>query len=194
LLLAKFHWILYLFGAFLLLTGIKMMLAAGKEPDLEANPALRWMRGHLRMTDGYHGNDLSVMRDGKRWYTPLFVVIMMVAITDVIFAVDSIPAIFAITDDPFIVLTSNVFAVLGLRAMFFLLQGMAARFHLLPYGLALVLMFIGGKMLLVDVYKIPVLWALVVVALIIGATVALSLLRPQPAVDADGAEDARIEP
>ena len=184
LLLAKFHWILYLFGAFLLLTGIKMMMAAGKEPDLEANPALRWMRGHLRMTDDYHGNALSVLRDGKRWYTPLFVVIMMVAITDVIFAVDSIPAIFAITDDPFIVLTSNVFAVLGLRAMFFLLQGMAERFHLLPYGLALVLMFIGGKMLLVDVYKIPVLWALVVVAAIIGTTVALSLLRPLPAVDA----------
>ena len=181
LLLARFHWILYLFGAFLLLTGIKMMLAAGQAPNLEANPALRWMRSHLRVTDGYHGNDISLLRDGKRWYTPLFVVIVMVAITDVIFAVDSIPAIFAITEDPFIVLTSNVFAVLGLRAMFFLLQGMAARFHLLPYGLALVLMFIGGKMLLVDVYKIPVLWALLVVATIIGMTVALSLLRPASA-------------
>ncbi len=191
LLLARFHWILYLFGAFLLLTGIKMMLAAGKEPDLEANPALRWMRGHLRMTDGYHGNHISVLRDGKRWYTPLFVVIVLIGVTDVIFAVDSIPAIFAITNDPFIVLTSNVFAVLGLRAMFFLLQGMAARFHLLPYGLALVLMFIGGKMLLVDVYKVPVLWALLVVATIIGATVALSLLRPAP----DGHdEDANLRP
>jgi tellurite resistance protein TerC len=188
LLLAKFHWILYLFGAFLLLTGIKMMLAASKEPDLEANPALRWMRGHLRVTDGYHGNDLSFLRDGKRWYTPLFVVIMMIAITDVIFAVDSIPAIFAITEDPFIVLTSNVFAVLGLRAMFFLLQGMASRFHLLPYGLALVLMFIGGKMLVIDVYKIPVLWALLVVALIIGTTVLLSLLLPQPAKHAKDAD------
>ncbi len=181
LLLAKFHWILYLFGAFLLLTGIKMMLAAGKEPDLEANPALQWMRGHLRMTADYHGDDVSVLRDGKRWYTPLFVVIVMIAITDVIFAVDSIPAIFAITEDPFIVLTSNVFAVLGLRAMFFLLQGMADRFHLLPYGLALVLMFIGAKMLLIDVYKIPVLYALLMVALIIGTTVVLSLLLPQPA-------------
>ncbi|QDA57338.1 TerC family protein [Thermomonas aquatica] len=178
LLLAKFHWILYLFGAFLLLTGIKMALAAGKEPDLEANPALRWMRGHLKLTDGYHGNAFRVLRDGARWYTPLFVVVALVAVTDVIFAVDSIPAIFAITDDPFIVLTSNVFAVLGLRAMFFLLQGMADRFHLLPYGLALVLVFIGAKMLLVDVYKIPVLVALGVVAAIIGATVALSLLRP----------------
>lgn len=180
LLLAKFHWILYLFGAFLLLTGIKMALAAGKEPDLEANPALRWMRSHLKLTDGYHGNAFSVPRDGARWYTPLFVVVVLVAVTDVIFAVDSIPAIFAITDDPFIVLTSNVFAVLGLRAMFFLLQGMADRFHLLPYGLALVLAFIGVKMLLVDVYKIPVLASLGVVAAIIGATVALSLLRPRP--------------
>jgi tellurite resistance protein TerC len=179
LLLAKFHWILYLFGAFLLLTGIKMALAAGKEPDLEANPALRWMRGHLKLTDGYHGNAFSVLRDGTRWYTPLFAVVVVVAVTDVIFAVDSIPAIFAITDDPFIVLTSNVFAVLGLRAMFFLLQGMADRFHLLPYGLALVLAFIGAKMLLVDVYKIPVLASLGVVAAIIGATVVLSLLRPR---------------
>ena len=178
LLLARFHWILYLFGAFLLFTGIKMALAAGKEPDLEANPALRWMRSHLRLTDDYHGNAFRIVRDGVRWFTPLFVVVMLIAVTDVIFAVDSIPAIFAITDDPFIVLTSNVFAVLGLRAMFFLLQGMADRFHLLPYGLAMVLVFIGAKMLLVDVYKIPVLAALAVVALIIGATVVLSLLRP----------------
>jgi len=179
LLLARFHWILYLFGAFLLFTGIKMALAAGKEPNLEANPALRWMRGHLRLTDDYHGNAFRIARDGARWFTPLFVVVILVAVTDVIFAVDSIPAIFAITDDPFIVLTSNVFAVLGLRAMFFLLQGMADRFHLLPYGLAMVLVFIGAKMLLVDVYKIPVLAALAVVAVIIGATVVLSLLRPQ---------------
>ena len=163
----------------LLFTGIKMALAAGKEPDLEANPALRWMRSHLRLTDGYHGNAFRVVRDGARWFTPLFVVVILVAVTDVIFAVDSIPAIFAITDDPFIVLTSNVFAVLGLRAMFFLLQGMADRFHLLPYGLALVLMFIGAKMLLIDVYKIPITLSLGVVVATIGATIALSLLRPQ---------------
>jgi tellurite resistance protein TerC len=178
LLLARFHWILYVFGAFLVFTGIKMFLAAGKAPDLEANPALRWMRGHLRVTPGYHERALTVLRDGVRWYTPLFVVTALVAVTDVIFAVDSIPAIFAITDDPFIVLTSNVFAVLGLRAMFFLLQGMADRFHLLPYGLALVLAFIGAKMLLVDLYKIPVFASLGVVAAIIAATVVLSLLRP----------------
>lgn len=177
-LLAKFHWILYVFGAFLLLTGIKMLIAAGKAPDLEKNPVLRWMRGHLPLTDGYRGHAYVVREDGVRRYTPLFVVLVLIGVTDVIFAVDSIPAIFAITDDPFIVLTSNVFAVLGLRAMFFLLAGMADRFHLLPYGLAAVLMFIGVKMLLIDVYKIPVLASLAVVALTIGATVVLSLLRP----------------
>ena len=180
-LLTKFHWLLYVFGVFLLFTGIKMWLAAGKAPDLEANPALRWMRKHLALTPQYHGNALVVRENGKRWYTPLFVVIMLIAITDVIFAVDSIPAIFAITVDPFVVLTSNVFAVLGLRAMFFLLAGMADRFHLLPYGLALVLAFIGSKMLLIDVLKIPVLVSLGVVVAIIGATVVASLLRPAKA-------------
>ena len=177
-LLAKFHWILYVFGAFLLLTGIKMIMAAGQAPDLDKNPLLRWLTAHVQMTRGYHGSALSVIEGGKRLYTPLFIVIVMIGITDVIFAVDSIPAIFAITDDPFIVLTSNVFAVLGLRAMFFLLQGMADRFHLLPYGLAIVLMFIGVKMLLVDVYKIPILVSLGVVAAIIATTVFLSLRMP----------------
>ncbi len=177
-LLTKFHWLLYVFGAFLLLTGIKMWFSAGKEPDLEANPVLRFMRKHLRLTPQYHGNALSVIQEGKRWYTPLFAVLMLIAITDVIFAVDSIPAIFAITTDPFLVLTSNVFAVLGLRAMFFLLAGMADRFHLLPYGLAIVLVFIGTKMLIIDLYKIPVLVSLLAVAVVIGATVVLSLLRP----------------
>ncbi|WP_101926771.1 MULTISPECIES: TerC family protein [Luteimonas] len=177
-LLAQFHWLLYVFGAFLLLTGFKMWFAAGKEPDLENNVVLRWMRGHLRLTDGYRGDALRV-REGGAWaYTPLFVVLVLIGVIDVIFAVDSIPAIFAITTDPFIVLTSNVFAVLGLRAMFFMLAGMADRFHLLPYGLAVVLVFIGAKMLLIDVYKIPVLWSLGVVAVILAVTVALSLARP----------------
>ena len=179
-LLAKFHWILYVFGAFLLLTGIKMIMAAGQAPDLDKNPLLRWLTAHVQMTRGYHGSALSVIEGGKRLYTPLFIVIVMIGITDVIFAVDSIPAIFAITDDPFIVLTSNVFAVLGLRAMFFLLQGMADRFHLLPYGLAIVLMFIGVKMLLVDVYKIPIGVSLGIVAATIGTTIVLSLMRPPP--------------
>jgi tellurite resistance protein TerC len=178
LLLAKFHWILYVFGAFLVFTGIKMLMAAGKSPDLEQNPVLKWMRSHLRLTDDYHDSKLSILRDGKRWFTPLFAVIALIGVTDVIFAVDSIPAIFAITADPFIVLTSNVFAVLGLRAMFFLLQGMADRFHLLPYGLAAVLVFIGAKMLLIDVYKIPILVSLLGVAAIIGTSIAASLMLP----------------
>jgi len=178
LLLSKFHWVLYVFGAFLLFTGIKMWRAAGQEPDLESNPVLRWLTVHIPFLRRYHGSALWVGRGSRRKFTPLFIVIVMLGITDVIFAVDSIPAIFAITTDPFIVLTSNVFAVLGLRAMFFLLQGMADRFHLLPYGLALVLVFIGMKMLLIDVYKLPILLSLGTVAVIIGSTIALSLLRP----------------
>ncbi len=177
-LISQFHWLLYVFGAFLLFTGWKMWFAAGQEPNLETNPALRWMRKHLRLLPDYAGNAMSVMQDGKRWFTPLFAVLILIAVTDVIFAVDSIPAIFAITTDPFIVLTSNVFAVLGLRAMFFLLAGMADRFHLLPYGLALVLGFIGIKMMIIDLFKIPTPVSLGVVAAIIAATVVLSLKYP----------------
>ncbi|MDE2408436.1 MAG: TerC family protein [Xanthomonadaceae bacterium] len=180
LLLQQFHWILYVFGAFLLFTGVKMWRASGQEPSLDGNPVLRWLTAHVPFLRRYHGSALWVGRGSNRKFTPLFIVIVMLGITDVIFAVDSIPAIFAITTDPFIVLTSNVFAVLGLRAMFFLLQGMADRFHLLPYGLALVLVFIGAKMLLIDVYKIPILLSLGAVAVIIGATIALSLLRQKP--------------
>ncbi len=177
-LLAQFHWLLYVFGAFLLLTGAKMWSAAGEEPDLGKNPVLRWMTTHVPFVRRYHGNAMWLGRGSRRRFTPLFIVVVMIGITDVIFAVDSIPAIFAITLDPFIVLTSNVFAVLGLRAMFFLLAGMAERFHLLPYGLAVVLVFIGAKMLLVDLYKIPVLWSLGVVGAILATTIALSLARP----------------
>lgn len=177
-LVAKFHWILYLFGLFLIVTGIKMLLAANQQPDLEANPMLRWMRNHLPLTQQFQGGALHVIENGKRLYTPLFVVMALIAVTDVIFAVDSIPAIFAVTEDPFVVLTSNVFAVLGLRAMFFLLAGAAERFHLLSYGLAAVLLFIGTKMLIADFYKIPIGIALGVVALLIGASIVVSLRIP----------------
>jgi tellurite resistance protein TerC len=177
-LIVRFHWLLYFFGFFLLATGVKMLWAAGKEPDLEQNPVLRWITGHLPLTSGYHGEELWIGEGKGRQYTPLFVVLLMVGVTDVIFAVDSIPAIFAITTDPFIVLTSNVFAVLGLRALYFLLAGMAEKFHLLSYGLAAVLVFIGAKMLLVDVVKISVFAALGVVAILIASAMALSLLTP----------------
>jgi tellurite resistance protein TerC len=175
LLLAAFHWILYVFGLFLLVTGVKMLLFAGQEPDLEKNPILRWMRGHMRITREHHGERFFVLKDGVRYATPLFVVLVLVEATDLVFAVDSIPAIFAVTNDPFIVFTSNIFAILGLRAMYFLLADLAARFHLLKYGLALILMFIGIKMLLLDVYKIPVGFALAMVALILVASVFASL-------------------
>ncbi len=177
-LVSQFHWLLYVFGAFLLFTGWKMWFAAGQEPSLDDNPALKFMRRHLRITHEYNGNRLLAEKNGVRWFTPMFVVLVLIAVTDVIFAVDSIPAIFAITTDPFIVLTSNVFAVLGLRAMFFLLAGMADRFHLLPYGLAVILGFIGAKMLLIDVFKIPVPVSLGVVAAILVVTVVLSLKLP----------------
>jgi tellurite resistance protein TerC len=182
-LIAKFHWILYVFGAFLLITGVKMWLAAGKQPDLEANPVLKWMRGHLALTPGFHGDRFWIFEDGKRWFTPLFVVMVLIGVTDVVFAVDSIPAIFAITSDPFIVLTSNIFAILGLRALYFVLADLAGRFHLLSYGLALILVFVGTKMLLIDVFKIPVWWSLATVGLILGASIVASLARkatPKP--------------
>ncbi len=180
-LIAKFHWIIYVFGLFLLITGAKMLFFAGDKPDLEKNPALRWMRGHLPVTPSFQGERYWVLQNGVRTFTPLFLVLVMIAITDVVFAVDSIPAIFAITDDPFIVMTSNIFAVLGLRALYFVLADMADRFHLLSYGLALVLMFIGTKMLLIDVFKIPVFLALgVVVALIAASIIASLFVRPRP--------------
>jgi tellurite resistance protein TerC len=169
-LLDQFHWILYVFGAFLILTGVKMWWAAGKESDLKDNPALKLLRRLMPVSKHYDGEKFFTMENGKKIATPLLMVIAMVGLTDVIFAVDSIPAIFAITKDPFIVLTSNVFAILGLRAMFFLLQAAASRFHLLNYGLAVILVFIGTKMMLIDIFKIPVAVSLGVVLGILAIT------------------------
>jgi tellurite resistance protein TerC len=177
-LIARFHWILYLFGAFLVFTGIRMWLSTGQEPDLEANPALKWIRRHMRISTRFDGEKFFTVIDGVRMATPLFAVILLIGIVDIIFAVDSIPAIFAITMDPYVVLTSNVFAILGLRAMYFLLAGMHERFHLLSYGLAVVLVFIGTKMLLLDVYKIPVTWSLGFTFVVLVATMVLSLKIP----------------
>jgi len=176
-LITQFHWILYVFGAFLLVTGIKMWWFADAKPDLENNPLLNWLRGHMKVTDSLHGERFFIMQDGVRYATPLFLALILVEISDLIFAVDSIPAIFAITSDPFIVLTSNVFAILGLRAMYFLLADMANRFSLLKYGLAAVLVFIGLKMMLIDIYKIPVGFSLAVVATFIGISIGLSLRK-----------------
>jgi tellurite resistance protein TerC len=174
-LLAEFHWVLYVFGVFLVLTGIKMWWAAGKEPDLNNNPALKLLRKFLPVSQNFDGEKFMTVENGQRIATPLFMVICLIAFTDVIFAVDSIPAIFAITSDPFIVLTSNVMAILGLRAMYFLLAAVANKFHLLSYGLAVILVFIGTKMCLIDIYKIPVSVSLAVVLGILGLTMFLSI-------------------
>ncbi|WP_293661292.1 TerC family protein [Rhodoferax sp. OV413] len=174
-LLAEFHWILYVFGGFLILTGIKMWWAAGQEPSMDDNPALKLLRKVLPVSKDYDGENFWTVENGKKIATPLLMVVCMVALTDIIFAVDSIPAIFAITSDPFIVLTSNVFAILGLRAMYFLLAAVASKFHLLNYGLAVVLVFIGSKMCLIDIYKIPVGVSLAVVVGILAITMWLSV-------------------
>ena len=180
-LITQFHWILYVFGAFLLITGVKMYWFADEKPDLENNKVVKWLRGHMNISTEFDGEKFFTWKNGVRYATPLFLALalalVLVEVSDLIFAVDSIPAIFAITTDPFIVLTSNIFAILGLRAMYFLLAGVADRFSLLKYGLAIVLMFIGVKMLLIDIYKIPVGFSLAVVAVIIGTSVWASLRK-----------------
>jgi len=172
----QFHWVLYGFGIFLVITGFKMLIFADRETDLGNNRLLAWLREHLRVTREYHGEHFVVTQGGLRWFTPLFLVLLVIEISDVIFAVDSIPAIFAVTTDPFIVFTSNIFAIMGLRSLYFLLADLNGRFHLLKYGLALVLVFVGVKMLIADVYKVPIAVALGVVAIILATSVAASLI------------------
>ncbi|WP_338560614.1 TerC family protein [Erwinia sp. E_sp_B04_7] len=171
-LVSEFSWILYIFGAFLIFTGIKMGMEGSSDEagSIGDKPMVRWLRGHLRMTETMEGEKFFVRRNGILFATPLLLVLIMVELSDVIFAVDSIPAIFAVTTDPFIVLTSNLFAILGLRAMYFLLANVAERFHMLKYGLAVVLVFIGVKMLIVDFYHIPVSISLATVGSILGIT------------------------
>ena len=174
-LIAQFHWVLYIFGAFLLITGFKMLIFADHEPNLANNPVLKWLKKHIRLTDNYHEDKFYVIKNGVRWFTPMFLVLILIECSDVIFALDSIPAIFAITNDPFIVFTSNIFAILGLRALYFLLADMTQRFHLLKHGLAIVLIFVGTKMLIVDWFKIPVLVSLLVVVVVLASSIWLSL-------------------
>lgn len=178
-LIAKFHWILYIFGAFLVYTGWKMWSHAAddSEKSLEDNPLLKFFKRYMTFSKNYDGEKFWTIENGKKIATPMLLVVMMIGVIDVVFAVDSIPAIFAITTDTFIVLTSNIFAILGLRAMFFLLADLANRFSLLQYGLAIILVFIGCKMLLIDVYKLPVWISLSTVALILIVTMVLSWQR-----------------
>jgi tellurite resistance protein TerC len=179
-LLNHFHWMIYVFGIFLIFTGVKLLFAGEEKLEPEKNPAVRLVRRFIKLTPDYVGQQFFVRIDGRLWATPLFLVLVVIETTDVIFAVDSIPAIFAITLDPFIVYTSNVFAILGLRALFFLLAGIMGLFCYLRVGLAFVLSFVGVKMTIVDFYKIPIAVSLGVVATILLLSILASLwVRPK---------------
>jgi tellurite resistance protein TerC len=179
-LIQRFHWIIYVFGAFLVVTGIRMAVQQDKEIHPERNPVLRLAKRLMPVSTSYDGDRFFTMQGGRRAATPLFVALLLVETTDLIFAVDSIPAILAITQDPFIVYTSNVFAILGLRSLYFALAGVVRMFHYLSIGLAGVLVFVGGKMLLVDVVKVPTALSLGVIAAILAVSVVASVLRPRP--------------
>ena len=176
-LLKEFHWIIYIFGAFLIFTGIRMAIQRNEEVHPEHNPVVKLLRRVMPVTENYEGDQFFVRRMGKLMATPLFLVLLIVESTDLIFAVDSIPAIFAVTDDPFIVYTSNVFAILGLRSLYFLLAGVVDKFHYLKLGLSAVLVFVGIKMVMTDIYKIPIALSLAVIAGILTISIVASLRR-----------------
>jgi tellurite resistance protein TerC len=178
-LLERFHWIIYVFGALLLLTGVKLFLERHEQMHPERNPLFRLFQRAVPSVPTFHGSRFTVVKDGRRYATPLLTVLVAVEVADLVFAVDSIPAVFAVTRDPFIVYTSNIFAILGLRAMFFLLADVMDRFRYLKPGLAAVLVFVGAKMMLADLYKIPVGVSLAVVAAILGNALAASMLSPR---------------
>jgi tellurite resistance protein TerC len=177
-LITTFHWMIYLFGALLIFTGVNMALQKDKKLEPEKNPVIRLFRKWFYVTDEYHGDKFFIKIDKRKYATPMFIVLLVIETTDVIFAVDSIPAILAITSNPFIVYTSNVFAILGLRALYFALAGIMGLFHYLHYGLAVILVFVGGKMLIVDIYKIPVEISLMLVLGILVVSVILSKVFP----------------
>jgi tellurite resistance protein TerC len=179
-LLQRFHWVGYVFGAFLVLTGIKLLVQREGEVHPERNPLFKLFRRLVPTISDYREGRFTVTEGGKRYATPLLLVLVAIEASDIVFAVDSIPAIFAVTTDPFIVFTSNIFAILGLRALYFALAGMMEKFHYLKVGLSLVLAFVGTKMLLAGVYKIPMLASLGVIAALLGAAVVASLLRRPP--------------
>jgi tellurite resistance protein TerC len=176
-LLKEFHWIIYIFGAFLIFTGIRMAIHRNEEMHPEQNPVVKLLRRIIPVTENYEGDHFFIRRAGRMMATPLFLVLLIVESTDLVFAVDSIPAIFAVTNDPFIVYTSNVFAILGLRSLYFLLAGVVDKFYYLKLGLSFVLAFVGTKMVIVDIYKIPVGLSLGVIASILATSVVASLLR-----------------
>jgi tellurite resistance protein TerC len=176
---------IFVFGAVLVYTGIKLLAAGGTETDPAKNPVIHLARRYLRVTPRYHGREFFVRENGVLWATPLFLALLVVELTDVVFAVDSIPAIFAVTRDPFIVFTSNIFAILGLRSLYFLLADLMSRFHYLKYGLGLVLSFVGIKMLLSPWWHVPILFSLGVIVALLAGSIAASWLFP-PASKAGG--------
>lgn len=177
-LITKFHWIIYVFGAFLIGTGLKMAFTdKDKKPDLDKNPVVRLFRKFIPVTENYEGNRFFVKRNARWVATPLMIVLILIETTDLIFAVDSIPAILAITDDTFIVYTSNVFAILGLRSLYFALAGIIHLFRYLHFGLAAILVFVGIKMMLVDLYKIPISYSLIIISLILITSILFSVLK-----------------
>ena len=177
----QFSWVLYVFGVFLIYTGFKMTRGSDQPSDLHSNPMVRYAKKYLPFTDAFHAEKFSVVQNGKRMFTPLLLVLIVIEVSDVLFAVDSIPAIFAVTTDPFIVFTSNVFAIMGLRALYFLLADMSERFHYLKYGLALVLMFVGAKMLLAELWHVPTSMSLLVIAVLVSGAILASWLSSGPA-------------
>lgn len=182
-LLANIHWVFYVFGAFLVFTGIRMAFVTQDEEDIGDNSIVRFLRRTLRLTKEYHQDRFVVVVNGLRYFTPLMVVLIVVEITDLVFAIDSIPAIFAITKDTFIVFTSNIFAVMGLRSLFFVIAGVMGLFHYLKYGLSVILSLIGVKMIIHDHFPIPVEWTLGAIAVILGASIILSLMYPEQKSD-----------
>ena len=179
-LISRFHWVMYVFGAILIFTGIKLMMQGDDhDPHPERNPIYKFARRLIPAVPEYHGKAFFIMKNGRRYATPLLLVLIAIEATDVVFAVDSIPAVFAITTDPFIVYTSNIFAILGLRSMYFLLAGVIDKFHLLKIGLAIVLLFVGGKMVIVDFYKVPIGVSLGVIAGVLVLSVIGSVIWPK---------------
>jgi tellurite resistance protein TerC len=174
-LIEKFHFTIYIFGALLIYTGYKMFFHNNAKIEPEKNPVIKMFRKIMPVSSGLHGSNFFVKQNGKKYATPLFLVLILIETSDIIFAVDSIPAILAITQDQFIVYTSNVFAIMGLRSLYFALAGVIHRFWLLSYGLAFVLIFVGIKMLIVDLYKVPIEWSLIGIAAIISTSILLSM-------------------
>lgn len=183
--IAKFHWIIYVFGAFLVFTGFRMAKQNDEDIHPEDNFLIRFFKKIFPVTNDYHGEKFFVKLDGKKFATPLFIVLLAIEFTDLVFAFDSIPAIFAVTSDPFIVYTSNIFAILGLRSLYFALAGVIHKFHFLKIGLSMILIFIGMKMLIMDIYKIPTTYSLGVIAIVLTASVVLSILKPKQEEDTD---------